>query len=113
MSYDGHAGAPPSESRSSSMCSSRRGSARFVSFPHGTPSAASDDYCDEDDSDGVTDTSSHFERRSSLASEGETPCSHPLSWRADALDVGDRLAASSAAKKGGASVDSIIDLVQA
>merc|ERR550525_1459251 len=35
-----------------------------------------------------------------------------LIWRIDALDVGDRLAASAAAKKGSASVDSIVDLVQ-
>merc|ERR1712203_175953 len=33
-------------------------------------------------------------------------------WRVDALDVGDRLAANAAAKKGSASVDSIVDLVQ-
>merc|ERR550525_670238 len=35
-----------------------------------------------------------------------------LVWRIDALDCGDRLAASAAARKGSASVDSIVDLVQ-
>lgn len=34
------------------------------------------------------------------------------SWRVDALDVGDKLAATTAAKKGGVSVDSIGDLVE-
>lgn len=33
-------------------------------------------------------------------------------WRIDALDCGDRLAASAAAKKGSASVDSIVELVE-
>eukprot|EP00413_Alexandrium_margalefii_P000489 CAMPEP_0204516528 /NCGR_PEP_ID=MMETSP0661-20131031/3192_1 /ASSEMBLY_ACC=CAM_ASM_000606 /TAXON_ID=109239 /ORGANISM="Alexandrium margalefi, Strain AMGDE01CS-322" /LENGTH=344 /DNA_ID=CAMNT_0051521891 /DNA_START=36 /DNA_END=1070 /DNA_ORIENTATION=- len=33
-------------------------------------------------------------------------------WRMDALDCGDRLAASAAAKKGSASVDSIVELVE-
>ncbi|CAK0909805.1 unnamed protein product, partial [Prorocentrum cordatum] len=39
--------------------------------------------------------------------------SGPSKWRANALDVGDKLACSSAARSGGASVDSIVDLVEA
>merc|ERR1712083_491179 len=34
-----------------------------------------------------------------------------VNWRVDAMDMGDRLAATAAAKKGSASVDSIVDLV--
>lgn len=47
------------------------------------------------------------------APERPTGGSGPSKWRANALDVGDKLASSAAARQGGASVDSIVDLVEA
>jgi len=51
----------------------------------------------------------HHEEANSQAS---TPSCSSTTWRVDALDLGDRLAADAAAKKGSASIESIINLVQ-
>lgn len=46
-----------------------------------------------------------------MGSVVSTPSCSSTNWRVDALDLGDRLAATSAAKKGSASVESIVNLV--
>jgi len=70
--------------------------------------------------DGRRRSLSNDSPRLSVRSEHELPVSRAESvrssgssvvWRIDALDCGDRLAASAAAKKGGADIDSIVDLV--
>lgn len=65
---------------------------------------------DSDDSDKSED-----EQKKDLADEpGSTSVKSGSSvgWRIDALDCGDRLASSAAAKKGSATVDSIVELVE-
>mmetsp|Transcript_24585 Transcript_24585/g.69876 ORF Transcript_24585/g.69876 Transcript_24585/m.69876 type:complete len:353 (-) Transcript_24585:157-1215(-) len=47
-----------------------------------------------------------------VASVVSTPSCSSTNWRVDALDFGDRLAATTAARKGSASVESIVHLVQ-
>jgi len=78
-----------------------------VSFPWDGTMTQSDDEEDGDKEETA------FEQKSSMGGCSDGGSSRTLSWRADALDMGDRLASSSAAKKGGASVDSIVDLVTA
>lgn len=87
----------------------------MVSFPWDGTVPHSDD----EDSDDAPQEEAAFERKTSMggcsdgAARSDAGSNKTLSWRADALDMGDRLASSSAAKKGGASVDSIVDLVTA
>ncbi|CAE7878172.1 unnamed protein product [Symbiodinium sp. KB8] len=50
---------------------------------------------------------------SDTSSIGKKSDASSMNWRADALDVGENLAAEAAAKKGHTSVDSIVALVQA
>ncbi|CAE7018434.1 PRKG2, partial [Symbiodinium sp. CCMP2456] len=64
------------------------------------------------DTPGEEDEDLQKEAGSDTSSIGKKSDASSMNWRADALDVGENLAAEAAAKKGHMSVDSIVALVQ-
>lgn len=64
------------------------------------------------DTPGEEDEDLQKEASSDTSSIGKKSDASSMNWRADALDVGENLAAEAAAKKGHMSVDSIVALVQ-
>lgn len=83
-------------SRSNSLASMKADASKMVNLLDRRPSDGEDD--DEDE------VPQRCESRSSAASSGR--------WRVDQLDVGDKLASKSAARKGLASVDGIVTLIE-